>query len=352
MLIRIVFLIMALTDGVLLHGMLSRRTVPVSRFSSAATKALAGGIPVIAPLSFSQRKSFYNAPEVNFSVAEKSFESSGGAGQGKTFWGRKAIPLLGLAAGFYKFGDVLMSKYQDKKALEEAKQLIFDNSDDLAVVDPEIYEVCLQIMKDYGIKENINFRVRHSNLNDKFEPDNSFEVFLKDFANTAHNFIPIDTIIFSPFYKVYSKPLLIKTIAHELEHTRQFHKYPGSYHGNFYNINDIRKLEQAADAAALDYQYCPECLFSHTLPSGPILAASPYEPEETEYGYFTSKKGYFAEPDYRLYANRNDCEFGDSSCLAHQYFQDAHTRRDIPLKDFLPTIKPSLPSVKFNTAEK
>lgn len=337
---KFLMIVAMITDGLLHAGMVSRRIAPLSRISSTTTKAAQSlfTVPTITPVLINKKSSFNTA-------TSKSFESSGGVQQTKKYWGRKVIPLLAVA-GFYKIGDILMNKSQNKKDLDGLKKIVFDHSDDLAVVDPEMYDVCLQIMKDYGIREHVNFRVKHSNVNIQFEQDDSDENKLRDVVNTANNLIEVDTIIFSPFYKIYSKPHLIKIIAHELEHTRQFHRYSGSYHGDFNNRDDARKLEQAADGAALDYQYCPECILSQTLPYGPILSAKPYEPEETEHGYFTSKLGYWAIPDYELYANRDDCKIGDARCLAHKYSQYAHIRQDIPLKKYLPVMKPSLPSVK------
>jgi hypothetical protein len=329
MLLRIIFLIMAFTDGVLLHGMLSRRTVPVSRVSSASTKALAGGIPAIAPLSFGTTRS-YTAPDAKLLVAPKAFESSS-TWQGKKYWGRKAIPLLGIAAGFYKFGDILVSKDQNPQKLESRKQELLDISDDAAILDPELYEVFLQIKKDYGITEDIDFRIAHP----------------ESLPAEACYFPPFNIILLYSEYKDLSKPELINAIAHELEHHRQYYRYPGSFHIDFLDRdkfgrlkNDVDlKAEVGADAAACAYQYCSKCLKSQ------IYRGHDYRPRNREHGYFTSDQGYFSKSDVRLFAKQ--AKIDRALCLAHQKFDKAHKMPNIPLKDFLPTIKPSLPTAKF-----
>jgi predicted SprT family Zn-dependent metalloprotease len=256
-------------------------------------------------------------------------------------WAKRAFLAALLGQGIYTGNEILKFMEEERAQYlatleagqtatkEEKRQYILNNSDDLSVVNPLLYEVCLQIKKDYGIAENIDFRVAHSGTN--FILPNAGAVYFSD----------QDMIIFSSQYKNMSKPRLIHLIAHELEHFRQKHKYPTSFHENFEEITDWHlRAETAAEAAALDYQYCQKCLSSQSY-----LDTHTHEPHENEYGYFSSKTGYMTWPDLKLYVDRarKDCAL----CPAHQKYWFASLRNDIPLSEYLPTIKPSLPTAKF-----
>lgn len=218
------------------------------------------------------------------------------------------------------------SVFLDNYLEQQQYQSILNESDDVAEKDPELYAVMLQIKKDLGITNKVNFRIRHKA---PFEQAmGEFKIGRKNPDNPLPE-IPC-TVLLTPDYKLLSKPDLIHTIAHELEHVRQHLQYLGSYHARE-SSSDVRmkKRETAADAASADYQYCSECL--HDVASS-YKGFIKHEPHDTEHGYFTTEYGYFSSQDYQLYIDRA-CE-DNAMCKAHR--SGTHDSHGTSLKDFLP----------------
>lgn len=201
------------------------------------------------------------------------------------------------------------------------------NESDDAIKDPELYAVMLQIKKDLNITNKVNFRIWHK------QPHKNVIAQFKRGRKLHDSPLPEipATILISPNYKSMTKSDLICTIAHELEHMRQYLRYPGSYH-LYDDISEIRikKAEMGADAAAADYLYCSECL---TDLASSIKGFIVYDPHDTEHGYFTTEYGYFSPEDYQPYIDRA-CE-NDAMCKAHR--EKTHRNPNTPLEHFLPT---------------
>ncbi|HSW76055.1 MAG TPA: hypothetical protein VLG50_03370 [Candidatus Saccharimonadales bacterium] len=207
---------------------------------------------------------------------------------------------------------------------------VFKASEDAKDVDPEVYELFLHIKNDYGITDNLNLRI----MKRKHKLDKGGQLHMEAFYEPATN-----TIYLGSDYNSWRRSKLIHTIAHELEHHRQFKKMKGSYHnvpsGIDIVINPKKfaanaiKLEIGAEAAASDYQYCYKCL-------GEVAAASSHkhEPQETDWGYSTTAQGYFSKQDYQQYINR--AREAHALCRAHE--TGTHNKDNTPLKDFLPQV--------------
>jgi hypothetical protein len=195
--------------------------------------------------------------------------------------------------------------------------------------DPELYEVFLQIKKDYGITEDIELRISKP-LDMQNNNQNITNSCANDHSNSyAHTKLPL-FIVLREDYKSWSKPLTIHVLAHELEHCRQQLEYPASYSLNTQIPWNKILGEQAADAAAADYQYCNECLM--TIPR---LKYDYYSnPKETDFGYITTENGYFSHEDFMLYIIRATMD--NAKCKAHSKNLCPADYANEPLKNFLP----------------
>lgn len=247
----------------------------------------------------------------------ESTNSSKNNQQKKKWYQRKAFKYPMRFAIASPFLDYLMDMYEYQSMLNE--------SDDLAKKDPELYFVAQTIKNDLGITEDINFRIW------KQSQDNAaqFKVGSKLKDSPLPKF-PC-SILISPNYKSKHKSDLIFIIAHELEHARQWFEYTGSYAADDSSqIARTMKREMGADAAASDYQNCYECLQLQIASiNNPVLR---HNPANTEYGYFTTEKGYFSPKDYDLWIQRakEDCAL----CPAHK--AGTADNQNTPFKDFLP----------------
>lgn len=275
----------------------------------------------IKPKFFTNFETYQVQPSiVDFPSYESSQNNTKNNQQKKKWYQRKAFKYPARFVMASPFLCYLMDKYEYQSMLNE--------SEDIAEIDHELYEVMLQIKKDLEVTHEINFRIGH-NL-----PEHVSAQFIKG-NKLRDNFLPEipSTILLTPKYKSLSKSYIIHTIAHELEHARQAFEYPESY--NIYTdpmaLNEnvqAKKREMGADAGSSDYQYCYPCLESVALQKNFIE----YEPQDTQYGYFTTKLGYFSPQDYDLWIQRakEDCAL----CPAHK--AGTADNPNTPLKDFLP----------------
>ncbi len=175
-------------------------------------------------------------------------------------------------------------------------------TDNVAVVYPELYKVFLRIKEDLGISEDVPIRIVKEG---------------SDVIGTAGGFFfpALDSIVLAAHYRTRNTSDLISTIVHELEHYKQLHKYYGSFHADFlepYNHVELR-VETAADAAAAGYFDCPECLKDRAYGRSFLK----HDPRETDEGYITTEEGYFSKQDYDDYIKRAQCE--GELCKAHRY---------------------------------
>ncbi|MBP6892234.1 hypothetical protein KBB68_01505 [Candidatus Babeliales bacterium] len=215
---------------------------------------------------------------------------------------------FGIGVGI--FGTALTGYRQTNLYLKERQ---YKNlSDDAAVVNPQLNDVFIQIRQDFGIKENVKLRVFKNN-SDFFRligGEGVYSYYSKS--------------VYLAFVDVLSKPKIIHNIAHELEHHRQYQKYPRSFPFSYVKwINN----EQGADAASAGYQNCYDCLREVALGT-----TYRHEPNNTPYGFFTTLSGYFSPQDYELYAQES--QKNNAQCPAHK----ARIQADIypTLKDFVP----------------
>ena len=91
-----------------------------------------------------------------------------------------------------------------------------DLSDDAAHKDPELYELFLQIKKDYGIIDHVNLRILRTfdELNEKQK--NSFLVANNLIGKESGMYLwDKDTIVVGHQYKKWNKSKLIYTLAHQ-----------------------------------------------------------------------------------------------------------------------------------------
>jgi hypothetical protein len=216
--------------------------------------------------------------------------------------------------------------YTPSKMQARHSAIVLKFTDSVEEKDPELYNVFLKIKEDYGIVEDIHFRMlkplNATNLN-TLETDAYFL-----YADNDPAFVNYPFLIINSAYKSWTQPETIHILAHELEHCRQRAAHSGSYSlkNNKEQGSNILS-EQAADAASADYQYCKHCLneivtrFGHT-----------HEPKDTDFGSITTSKGYFSCLDYMIYQQR--AQEANALCKAHAQGTDHNLKT--PLKDFLP----------------
>lgn len=200
--------------------------------------------------------------------------------------------------------------------LYKKEQAYRNLSQDAQVVNPELYDLFIQIKKDMGISEDVKLRIPTDNVA-WFNIMDSAEGLYNNYSQTVYlNFTDV-----LPSYKI------IHNIAHELEHHRQFFRYPGS---NPFSYANWAGNEHGADTAAATYQRCYDCLQEVAKDSVAV-----YKPTHTPYGDFTTASGYFAAQDYKPYEDKARAQ--NDQCHAHK--SKTHTDRHTPLKDFLPMPK-------------
>ncbi len=191
---------------------------------------------------------------------------------------------------------------------------------DAAQVFPELNEVFLKIKQDFGIKEKVELRLMQDALIAK-------NLGTEGFYSVASSLNPFSTncVYLSSVDQLFPAKI-IHNIAHELEHHRQFYKYPGSEPFTFMNWC---KNEQGADIAAAKYQRCDDCL---RQVANDVLHQ--YMPHDNGYGYFTTAQGYFSKQDYDSYIEQamND----GVKCRAHGIGKD--TSDEVKLINFLPLL--------------
>jgi hypothetical protein len=190
---------------------------------------------------------------------------------------------------------------------------------DAKTFDPELYALFLKIKKDLGITENIDFRIA------------SFENSGLQGAPAAYSH-QFQTIMLMKDYKKIDKNQIIYLLSHELEHVRQYLHYPGSYQIATYgdlkeslNLGEQSptgihlKAETGADANAMGYFDCPECL-KYNAADRKKHPMAQYQPRDLPSGYFTTPLGYFAAEDIEPYIERA-CKEGEL-CKAHKMLGD------------------------------
>jgi hypothetical protein len=216
-----------------------------------------------------------------------------------------------------------------KMILDQTRsQDICEYSENAEKIDPELYEVFLKMKNDYGITDEIDFRI--------LPPFDQLTV--RQQAKYVQSMLMYEPnrkiVLIQNHYKWWPKGVLINGIAHELEHHRQHTRMSGSYFDRSQDIeNNIDafnvRSEIGADAAAADYSYCSKCLKYIAICRG-----LNHEPQETDLGYITTPKGYFSKKDYELYIDR--AKEDGALCPAHQRPFSIFRLR-VPLKDYLPT---------------
>ncbi len=196
--------------------------------------------------------------------------------------------------------------------------------------DPEIYKLFLKIKEALGVTENINFRIGTAEC----------IILENNIASYNWNF---NTLTLHEDYKNLDPINLIQTIAHELEHMKQFYHYPDSYHipsfkeliyskkqGIQSKTGIHLKAETGADANTAGYFDCPKCLeYLANNRENPLLK---HNPQNLPSGYFTTQLGYFSEKDYKDYIARA-CLDGEL-CKAHKLIEDA--KQDVTIFRYLP----------------
>ncbi len=232
---------------------------------------------------------------------------------------------------------------QQKEEKQKKREKYLKNTIDVKDADPELYAVFLKIKKDMKIDEDVALRIR---------TDDGIRIDSKNINDAQYD--PFFHIIYiNNDYKTWSKPFLIKALAHELEHHRQYNRYSGSY--AFSSLKDRRdsvalgtqsptgihlKLEAGAEAAAAEYFDCPECLKElakhHTV--------TDYNPDPNlPSGYFRSSCGYYVKEDYEPFIDRALHE--GKLCKGHETLSKIpvddveklkEVRQHLPIADFLP----------------
>lgn len=188
--------------------------------------------------------------------------------------------------------------------LERKERRYQSFSEDAAVVAPELNEVFVQITKDFGITENVRLRIwKDSELAN-----------VAAFTSPEGHYSNYSQTVYLGCVRDLFPSKIIHNIAHELEHHRQFQKYPGSKPFSYVNWADN---EQGADAAAARYQQCSECL----------RIVSKDVTEDVQ------KQGYFSSEDYESYAQ--EALIKGAQCLAHK--QGISNNLNMPLKNYLPS---------------
>ena len=259
--------------------------------------------------------------------------------QGKTFKGVVAGGVGAAVSNAYKYKKVqpVEKEAADKQKKDEENdendihpaEEVFLKSVDVKEVDPDLYTVFLRIKKDMGVMEDIHFRILIDDYNNILASDSLGYSFMhccvddNDNATSATNILLLNKCCYG-----LPKAMIIQTIAHELEHFRQYHKYIGSYHPSIRirKDKDILRVETGADAAAAGYLDCPECL------KDCAKNKFPHEPHETEFGCFSSPNGYFSKEDFDPYIERAKCE--GVACRAHR--DGAYEAA--PLEHYLPDV--------------
>ena len=187
---------------------------------------------------------------------------------------------------------------------EEFKQKIWAVSDEAQKKDLAVYQVFEHIKNDFRIREHVDFRIAKSR--------GLFAAFKNLFWPSKSGVIAwynpgIRTVMLNhDYYKSYSckyPPRLVFTLAHELEHHRQFCGYSCNdlackYKNRILGRDQYRKiLECRADTAACKYIKCYDCLcdiqkikdVNHRLyPDG-------------NGGWLSTPKGYLSSKDLQCY---------------------------------------------------
>ncbi len=307
------------------HGQAFGMRQVVSRTNLGAKVAAASGTSALSTPLRSSREILETAPMFGQKSQQErqSFESDQQPNNNReTNWLKnKYVQAGGWGFGAWALYDQYQMDCKNEKEFEEEMAIMFKETKDLAVEDPELYKACLRIKNDMGITQDVYFRVTDPVYDyADMGKDQITGGFLPVYKKYEHAIVPsVNILLLCYDYKNRSKPLVIKTIVHELEHCRQRNKYFGSYHTEkTFENNDLARKEGdairgevGADAAAADYMHCSACLDELSL-----QARHDHDPKDTEYGYFTTIKGYFSKKDYLLYRDRakKNCAL----CRAHK----------------------------------
>ncbi|MCX5923231.1 MAG: hypothetical protein NTU89_01560 [Candidatus Dependentiae bacterium] len=270
---------------------------------------------------------------------------------------------------------------KEEKMLKKREET-WAKTDDVATVDPELYQVVLRMKKDLGIMQDVPVRIEKPGS--RILGDNS----------SAHFNPALDCIIIKNDYRKWSKSVLIATLRHELEHYCQSHGHIGSSDAlkkqrvlidkseslqeNLKGLTERAKKRQEHDPYGLhpslvvrtknlspvydgereigfkefDEQmqliYNTYDMYKDQLTkidrmkaeTGADAAAAgyfdcpdclrsvadepgqfPYGPHETDGHYFTTEKGYFSKEDYEPYIERAECE--GAACKGHAFQRSA-----------------------------
>ena len=340
---------LTLMTNLSLFGMIRRTAVAPKTVSSVAPQ-------VMLPTSFSQLAHSYSSPSVptfsptvstfpSYDTSQRSYWKSQSADAKNGWYKSKWLqyPLLislggltGLAIGNAVTESPLFPRLIDMSR-EALLGAAFKISQDVAYEDPELYEVFLKIKSDYGITDDVGLRILIplKDLEEKYPSFMSNLLKKMYYRSGAFYMSKFNTIFFEWDYKKRPKNVLIRVLAHELEHHRQYKQFAGSYYDRSFDLlhkkKEIVRIKEeiGADVAAADYLYCFKCLEE----TGKITCFD-HEPQETEAGYHTSPLGYISRPDNALWVKRakEDCAL----CLAHK--SGTHKNPNTPMKDFLPPI--------------
>ncbi len=199
----------------------------------------------------------------------------------------------------------------------------YPTTQDTKITHPELYEVFLKIKKDLGITENIRLYITHSSNHSWIED-----------TYAAYIHVSKSILLNDDLLKEHPSEIIF-VIAHELEHVRQCHKYPGSYHPpkNFierYNpfsknydptkLKTTVKVENGADASAAGYFDCPECLkrIVNTQEKNLLeyIANNEQNNPNTKLNPEDFSSVYFSPEDYKIYIDR--ALLDGRLCRAHQ----------------------------------